>query len=106
VKQNIKQGDVKQFNHWLIWTSMLIKITPQFEKQYKKLPLCVKEQAKQKESIFRQDQFSTQLKTHKLHGKDKACWAFWITRSYRIKFIFISSQEVLFLAIGPHSIYK
>lgn len=85
---------------------MVIKVTTQFEKQYKKLPLRIKEQAKEKESIFRQDQFSAKLKTHKLHGKDKECWAFWITKSYRIKFIFISSQEVLFLTIGPHNIYR
>ncbi len=57
---------------------MLIKITPQFEKQYKKLPQHLKEKAKEKEIIFRQDQFSAQLKTHKLHGKDKECWALWI----------------------------
>ena len=33
-------------------------------------------------------------------------WAFWINYSYRIKFIFSGEDEVLFLDIGPHDIYK
>ena len=83
-----------------------IKISPLFEKQYKKLPKQIKEKAKEKERIFRENPFHPILKTHKLSGKDKECWALWITYSYRIKFIFLSNEEVLFLGIGTHEIYK
>lgn len=83
-----------------------IKTSPYFKKQYKKLPQKIKEKAKEKEKIFRGNPFNSHLKTHKLSGKDKECWAFWITYSYRIKFIFLSEEEVLFLEIGTHDIYK
>lgn len=85
---------------------MKIKVSPRFIKKYKKIPDEIKEIAKGKEIIFRIDPFDQRLKTHKLSGKDKDCWAFWITYSYRIKFIFLSAEEVLFLDIGTHKIYK
>jgi mRNA-degrading endonuclease RelE of RelBE toxin-antitoxin system len=83
-----------------------IKISPLFERHYRKLPKEIKERAKRKEKIFRKNPFDPRLKTHKLHGKEKECWAFWIDYKYRIKFIFLSDEEVLFLDIGPHGIYK
>lgn len=48
-----------------------IKTSPHFNKQYKKLPQEIKEQAKKKEKIFRQNPFDSRLKTHKLHGRQK-----------------------------------
>jgi len=83
-----------------------IKVSPLFEKHYKKLPKTIKEKAKEKEKIFRENPFHPLLRTHKLHGKDRDCWAFWIDYKFRIKFIFLSENEVLFLDIGPHNIYK
>ncbi|MEW6102936.1 MAG: type II toxin-antitoxin system mRNA interferase toxin, RelE/StbE family [bacterium] len=67
-----------------------IKVSPLFEKHYKKLPNQIKEKAKEKEKIFRENPFDPRLNTHKLSGKNKGCWAFWITHFYRIKFIFLS----------------
>jgi mRNA-degrading endonuclease RelE of RelBE toxin-antitoxin system len=83
-----------------------IKVSPLFEKRYKKLPKKIKDKAKEKEKIFRENPFHPLLRTHKLHGKDRDCWAFWIDYKFRIKFIFLSESEVLFLDIGPHNIYK
>jgi len=85
---------------------MIIKVSPNFERHYRRLPKKIREKAKEKEFIFRENPFNPRLKTHKLSGKDKGCWAFWIDNSYRIKFIFLSSREVLFLDIGTHDIYK
>ena len=85
---------------------MKIIVTPIFKKSYKKLPKRIKEKAKEKEIIFRENPFDQRLKTHKLSGKNKECWAFWITHTYRIKFIFLSNKEILFLDIGTHKIYK
>ena len=72
---------------------MKILVSPRFKKNYRKLPKKIKEIAKDREEIFKQDLFDSQLKTHKLSGKDKGCWAFWITYSYRIKFIFLSQKR-------------
>ncbi len=85
---------------------MIIHLSSKFEKNYQRLPQRIKEKAKEKESIFRKSPFDSQLRTHKLSGRDKECWAFCITRSYRIKFIFLPNREVLFLDIGLHDIYK
>lgn len=86
----------------------IIKISPVFEKRYKKLQKRIKEQAKEKEKIFRNNPFHPILGTHKLLGKEKEHWAFWINYSYRIKFVFLNNndEEVLFLDIGTHDIYK
>lgn len=85
---------------------MTINISPKFEKSYRRLPDEIKKKAKEKELIFRENLFNPCLKTHKLSGKNKRCWAFWIDRFFRIKFIFLSKREVLFLDIGTHDIYK
>lgn len=71
-----------------------------------RLPQRIILQAEQKEKIFRENPFDPRLRTHKLSGREKEVWAFWITDSYRIKFIFLPNQEVLLLDIGTHEIYK
>lgn len=77
-----------------------------FDKNYQKLPKEIRDKARAKEKIFRENPFDSRLKTHKLHGKEKEAWAFWVDYRYRIKFIFLDDEEVLFLDIGPHKIYK
>lgn len=83
-----------------------IEYSEKFLKQSLRLPRHIKEIAKEKEIIFRNDVFDQRLGTHKLHGKDKKVWAFWITNSYRIKFVFLNGDKVLFLEVGTHKIYK
>lgn len=50
--------------------------------------------------------FNPTLRAHKLHGKNREAWAFWVNYIYRIKFIFLTENEVLFLDIETHKIYK
>jgi len=83
-----------------------IRVSSKFERQYKKLSNNIKNVAKNKERIFRINPFDPRLDTHKLHGKDKDMWSFSVTRSYRIKFIFLAKVSILFLEIGTHDIYK
>ena len=85
---------------------MQIKVSSQFKRNYKKLSKKIKIKANEKEVVFRNNIFDKRLKTHKLKGQQKEIWAFWIDYSYRIKFVFISNNEVLFLDIGSHKIYK
>lgn len=84
----------------------IIKTVTYFDKRYKKLPQKIKEKAKEREQIFREDVFDPRLRTHKLHGKNKDSWAFWIDHTYRIKFVFLAEEEILFLDVGTHDIYK
>ncbi|MBI2888419.1 MAG: type II toxin-antitoxin system mRNA interferase toxin, RelE/StbE family [Candidatus Liptonbacteria bacterium] len=84
----------------------LVKVSPGFERAYKKLPKVVKEAAKEKERFFRENAFDSRLHTHKLHGKDKGAWAFSINNAYRIKFVFLNGASALFLDVGTHGIYS
>jgi mRNA-degrading endonuclease YafQ of YafQ-DinJ toxin-antitoxin module len=59
-----------------------------------------------KKTFLKKNPLHPLLRTHKLHGKDKDCLAFWIDYKYRIKFIFLSENKFLFLDIGSHNIYK
>ncbi len=85
---------------------MEVHLTPQFEKKYRKLPKNIKLKAIERENIFRKNPYTLSLKTHKLVGKEKEFWSFSVNYSYRIKFVFLSENEVLFLDIGTHEIYK
>ena len=60
-----------------------VQVTSLFEKHYRKLPKRVKEEARKKEPTFRDNPFDPTLRTHKLHGKEKEAYAFWISYSYR-----------------------
>ena len=83
-----------------------IEYSKKFLKSLQKLPKKIIEQAESKEKIFRENCFDVQLRIHKLKGDNKGVWAFWVKYDYRIKFVFISDNEVLFLSIGTHGIYK
>lgn len=83
-----------------------IEYSKKFLKSLRKLPERIIDQAEEKEKIFKDISFHPILKTHKLSGKEKEVWAFWINHSYRVKFIFLGGEKVLFLDIGTHDIYK
>ena len=74
-----------------------------FERRYRKLPPRIREFAKVGEKLFRENPFDPQLKTHKLHGRDKEVWAFSVSYRHRIKFIFLKEDSVLFLDVGAHN---
>jgi plasmid maintenance system killer protein len=83
-----------------------VRYSTLFLKHVARLPKRIIILAKEKERIFRNDMFDPRLQIHKLHGKEKIIWAFWINRIYRIKFVFLTEETVLFLDIGTHRIYK
>ena len=85
---------------------MEIYYSSKFEKEYKRLPLKVKLIAEKKERLFRKNPKEKSLKTHKLTGKLKQYYAFSVDYQYRIIFEFVSKNEVWFLSVGTHEIYK
>lgn len=87
---------------------MIIYLTSKFKKSYKGLPAKIKEKAKEKEEIFRENPFHPVLETHPLHGKYKDFWALSINNSYRIMFKFLNATktEAAFVNVGTHEIYK
>ena len=85
---------------------MRISYSSKFEREYRKLPLSVKRTAEKKEESFRINPFDVRLKTHKLKGRLKDFWSFYINDKYRIIFEFVSKQEIWFHSVGTHAIYK
>ncbi len=83
-----------------------VEYSKNFLKSLRKLPAKIIDQAEEKEGIFLDNPFHPILRTHKLSGKEREHWGFWINYTYRIKFLFISEEEVLFLDVGTHEIYK
>lgn len=85
---------------------MRVEYSPTFLKHAEQLPAKIVKLAERKEQLFRADPFHPSLETHKLHGKDRDLWAFSINRKYRIKFLFLADDRVLFLDVGTHDIYR
>lgn len=81
---------------------MKIRITSYFERRYKKLSLLVKKKAVERGKIFIDNPFDSRLDTHKLHGKKKEEWAYSIDYHYRISFIFVGEEEILYTNVGTH----
>lgn len=84
---------------------MKIGYHPSFIRQFKKLPIDLQNEVKEKIVLFQKNYGDKSLKTHKLHGKMKDQWAFSINYSWRIVFELYDNQ-VLFLEIGTHDLYK
>lgn len=85
---------------------MRVSSTSYFRRAYRKLPAFIREQAVKQEKIFRGNHFDSRLKTHKLHGKYKDYWSFSVSLAYRVIFTFLTKDEVIFIDIGDHDIYK
>jgi len=85
---------------------LVIETKSLFDKHYRKLSKQIKNAAKEKECVFRENPFHQSLRTHQLHGKEVGSWAFWINYHYRIKFLFLSDSHILFLDVGPHDFYE
>jgi len=85
---------------------MRISITSKFERSFKKLPREIQLLAVEQEKKFRKNIFSSSLHTHKLSGKLSGYYSFSIDFGHRILFEMLSSNHVLFVNIGDHSIYR
>ena len=85
---------------------MRVEYSERFLKSASRLPAKLIALANLREIIFKQNPFHPILRTHKLHGKEKEVWAFWINQKYRIKFLFLGNGKILFLDIGTHDVYK
>lgn len=79
---------------------------PHFKRAYKNLTPDLKASFIERQPMFMQDCFDPRLKTHKLSGKFKDQWAFSISRSYRVLFEFLPNDQVLFIDVDDHDIYK
>jgi len=87
---------------------MTIYVYPRYRRSYKNLDPQLQRLADERIAFFRRDPFDPRLDTHRLHGKLKKQWSFSVDQRYRILFEFLDKkkEDVVFLDVGNHSIYR
>lgn len=82
---------------------MEVEISSQFKKSFRRLHLRIQKKAVERMKIFKESRGrDSRLAIHKLHGKKKDEWAYSVDHSYRISFIFLKGNKVLYIDIGMH----
>ena len=85
---------------------MIIRYKPSFVREFKKLPVELREEALERIALFKSVENHKKLKVHKFKGRLENCYSFSVAYSHRIVFSFESRTDVVFLAIGDHYVYK
>ena len=87
---------------------MTIYLFGRYRRSYKRLDPQLQRLATERIVLFERNPFDPRLDTHSLHGKLKKQWSFSVDKRYRILFEFLDKEkeEVVFLDIGTHSIYR
>lgn len=82
---------------------MEVELSSQFKRAFRKLRPEIQRKAVDKMRIFKESGGrDSRLRIHKLHGRKRDEWAYSIDYSYRISFVFIGSNKVLYLNTGTH----
>lgn len=82
---------------------MIIRRTEKFKRQYKKLPLKIQIQFRDRLILFRDDPTNRLLRLHPLKGKYKDYWSINISGDFRALFYYEDHSVVVFALIGTHS---
>ncbi len=82
-----------------------IEYAPAFLRQFKKLPVALQVESKEKITLFKDAANHYSLKVHKLKGPLAGKWSFSVNYKDRIVFKWLSKNIAGFLAIGDHAIY-
>lgn len=85
---------------------MNIKFSAKFQKNYRKRVkpnLHLRAKYVERVEIFSVDQNNEILRDHKLGGKLRGCRAFSITGDFRVVYLKMSENEVIFLNVGTHN---
>lgn len=86
--------------------TLRVKFSERFRISLESLPGHIQSKAVKKMAIFVDNPYYPSLKTHKLHGRYRGSLAYSVDHDYRIIFIFLDRDTVLYLDIGTHDIYK
>lgn len=85
---------------------MKVAFTPSFLRQVKRVDKGLQNEVAEKIELFKNPQNHKMLRVHKLKGPFSGCYSFSVNYKIRIVFEYITQGEVLFHAIGNHSIYN
>jgi len=85
---------------------MNVVYTREFVKEFTKLPNTVQKLYRKQEALFKKDWRDPRLQVKKLTNHPYP-FSFRITRAYRVLFVFVDTETVLFATIGHRKeIYK
>lgn len=85
---------------------MEIKYKPTFLRSFKRLPLELQTEAREKILLFQDEENHQKLRVHKLKGRLEDFYSFSVSYSHRIVFVKESKNTVVFLEVGDHGVYK
>ncbi len=85
---------------------MEIIYAPSFVRRFNKLEPDLQAEVVAKVDLFKDINNHRQLKVHKLKGKLAQYHSFSVNYRIRIVFQYLSHQEVAFLDIGDHEVYR
>ena len=83
-----------------------IHVSTRFERSFKKMPPPIREDFAKRIELFRVHPFDPLLTTHKLSGKLKDYYAFYLRDGYRVLFDFAAQGVALLINIGSHDDYQ
>ncbi len=85
-----------------------VDLTPQFRRQFKKLPRELQYEAFEKIELFKNPTNHQTLHVHKLKGKLAGFWSFSVNYRYRIVFGWLKKDKksAALLAVGDHEVYR
>ncbi|MBU0999422.1 hypothetical protein KKG24_03960 [Patescibacteria group bacterium] len=84
----------------------IITYSPFFIRKFNKLENGLQEDIIQKVDLFKDRKNHKILEVHKLNGKFKEYFGFSVNYKFRIVFRYVSKNEVIFVDIGGHEIYR
>lgn len=82
---------------------MRVRYGALFKKQYKKMPVTIRERFGVRLALFLQDPANPQLRVHPLKGKYVGYWSMNITGDVRAIYFMQGEDIVIFAFIGTHS---
>lgn len=84
---------------------IVVTYTPHFLRQFNKLPPSLQDEVEENIILFQKDPQLPSLRVHKLDGRMKGCWSFFVNYRYRVVFSYDRKKEAALLAVGDHSVY-
>lgn len=86
----------------------LIHPSSRYASSFKKLDPQLQQRLIAREKLFITDAYYPGLKTHKLEGDlgNKGYFAYYVDDRVRVMFTFVSADEVLYIDVGDHGIYR
>ncbi len=82
---------------------MVIRYSPKFIKQYRKLPAKPQDQFDDRLRLFRTDPTAPSLRLHPLKGRYQGYWSISVSGDLRAIYLERGEEVIIFAFIGTHS---